>query len=105
MRLHEKGKLTPAQSICFSAPRPAEELYDLKLDPHEIKNLAADERYSPLLDAMRSALADWESRTKDAAPELRTADEFDRLTGMPTSARIRPRLPKKEMVEQGLAAP
>lgn len=105
VRLHEKGKLTPAQSICFSAPRPAEELYDLKLDPHEIKNLAADERYSPLLDAMRSALADWESRTKDAAPELRTADEFDRLTGMPTSARIRPRLPKKEMVEQGLAAP
>ena len=34
VRLHEKGKLTPAQSICFSAPRPAEELYDLKLDPH-----------------------------------------------------------------------
>lgn len=105
IRLHEKGELTPAQAICFAAPRPAEELYDLKLDPHEMQNLAADDRYFPLLRAMRAALADWESKTKDAVPELRTADEFDRLTGMPTPARVRPRPGKKEMVEQGLAAP
>lgn len=105
IRLREKGGLSPDQLICFAAPRPAEEVYDLKLDPFELKNLAADERYSPLLHAMREALADWEKKTKDAAPELRTADEFDRLTGLPTPARVRPRLPKSAMVEKGLAAP
>src|SRR5690606_3894549 len=105
VRLHEKGELTPNQAICFAAPRPAEELYDLKLDPHELKNLADDDRYFPVLRAMRAALADWENKTNDAVPALRTADEFDRLTGLPTSARVRPRPGKKEMIEQGLAAP
>lgn len=105
VRLQEKGELTPAQAICFAAPRPAEELYDLKLDPHELQNLAADERYFPLLRAMRAALTDWEKKTGDAVPEKRTADEFDRLTGLPTPARIRPRPGKKEIAEQNLAAP
>lgn len=105
IRLYEKGELTPAQAICFAAPRPAEELYDLKLDPDELNNLAADDRYFPVLRAMRAALADWENKTADTVPTLRTADEFDRLTGLPTPARIRPRPAKKEMIEQGLAAP
>ncbi len=105
IRLYEKGELTPTQAICFAAPRPAEELYDLKLDPHELNNLAADDRYFPVLRAMRAALADWETKTGDTVPTLRTADEFDRLTGLPTPARIRPRPAKKEMIERGLAAP
>ena len=54
---------------------------------------------------MRSALENWEKRTKDYVPELRTADEFDRVTGVPTDARVRPRLSKKEMVAKGLVAP
>ena len=77
----------------------------MKLDPHELNNLAADERYFPLLRAMRAALTDWEKKTEDAVPEKRTADEFDRFTGLPTPARIRPRPGKKEMAEQSLAAP
>jgi N-sulfoglucosamine sulfohydrolase len=105
IRLREKGALTPAQEICFNTPRPKEELFDTKLDPFELKNLAADERYSPLLTAMRAALADWENKTEDSVPELRTADEFDRATGLPTPERVRPRLSKKEMVEKGLVAP
>lgn len=104
-RLQEKGELTDAQMACFVAPRPAEELYDTKLDPHEINNLVEDERYAPLLRAMRAALKDWEEKTDDSVPELRTADEFDRVTGLPTDARVRPRLSKKEMVEKGLVAP
>jgi hypothetical protein len=54
---------------------------------------------------MRAALKDWEEKTKDTVPELRTADEFDRVTGLPTDARVRPRLSKEEMVEKGLVAP
>ena len=48
---------SPFQSICFATPRPKEEIYDLKLDPFELKNLATDERYSPLLHAMQAALS------------------------------------------------
>ena len=105
IRLQEKGTLSPAQSICFATPRPKEEIYDLKLDPFELKNLATDERYSPLLHAMQAALSDWEKKTKDAPSEVRTPDEFDRITGIPTPARVRPRPSKKEMVEKNTATP
>ncbi len=105
LRLKERGELTEEQHACFKTPRAPEELYDTKLDPFEQKNLAADERYAPLLRAMRAALADWEKKTADSAPDLRTADELDRLTGLPTPARVRPRPSRKEMIEMGLTAP
>lgn len=105
LRLREKGGLLPHQLACFVEPRPGEELYDTRHDPHELNNLAGDERYSSLLSAMREALNEWEQLTGDEPPELRTADEFDRVTGQPTDARVRPRLSKKEMVKKGLAAP
>jgi len=99
LRLLEKDGLTDAQKIHFLTPRATEELYDLRLDPHELENLAADERYAPLLRAMRAALADWQAKTGDVVPEKRTVDEFDRLTGLPTPERVRPRPSKKQRVE------
>ena len=105
LRLRDNNELFSHQRGCFQAPRPKEELYDTKTDPFELENLAADERYSSLIGAMRIALSDWEKRTEDYAPELRTADEFDRVTGTPTDARVRPRKTKAEMVEAGLVAP
>ncbi len=97
LRLREKGELDTAQSSLFPEKRPTEELYDVKLDPYELKNLVADARYAPLLEAMRAALDDWIAKTEDRAPAQRTPDEFDRLTGLPTPARIRPRPSKKQM--------
>ncbi len=104
LRLLEKDSLTEPQKVHFVVPRPAEELYDLKLDPHEMRNLAPDKRYAPLLRAMRAALDDWAANTEDAAPAQRTPDEFDRLTGLPTPARIRPRPSKKEKAEASAKA-
>jgi arylsulfatase A-like enzyme len=101
----EAGKLLPHQMGCFTMPRPREELYDTVADPFELNNLAADERYESVLKAMRGALSEWELRSGDRAPDLRTADEFDRVTGKPTAARVRPRWTKKRMVEAGLVAP
>ena len=40
LRLHAAGKLTPAQADCFTTPRPAEELYDLRADPQALHNVA-----------------------------------------------------------------
>ena len=38
---------------------PAEELYDLQSDPHELHNLAADSRHTKLLERFRKDLAAW----------------------------------------------
>lgn len=99
LRLLEKNELSAPQRVHFLAPRPTEELYDLSLDPYELNNLATDDRYAPILRPLRAALADWEVKTADQRPEERTPDEFDRLTGLPTPARIRPRPSKQEIAE------
>ncbi|MEO0415145.1 MAG: sulfatase [Verrucomicrobiota bacterium] len=105
LRLRDEGKLLPHQLACFSTPRAPEELYDTKNDPFELENLIENADYGSVILAMRAALKDWETRNEDSAPELRTADEFDRVTGLPTPARVRPRLDKATMVEKGLVAP
>jgi len=103
--LYEQGKLPAIQSVYFLNPRPREELYHPKSDPHELNNLIQDPAYRKVLSELRGALDQWVSKTGDRTPKLRTADEFDRKTGLPTPARVRPRLSKKEMVEKGLTAP
>lgn len=103
--LREAGELDDAQMACFRKPRAREELYDVKADPHELKNLAANPNYAGILSRMRKALLKWEKETGDRVPEFRTADEFDRETGAPTPARVRPRWSKARMVEAGLTAP
>jgi len=102
---HKAGTLTDAQNIVFRAPRPVEELYDTEADPFELNNLAGTPEHSTDLERLRSALAGWEKLTGDSVPTMRTADEFDRVTGVPTAARVRPRWDKKRMVEAGLTEP
>ena len=105
IKMHERGELSEAQSVYFVKPRSREELYHSARDPHETKNLIDDAAYQDVLKELRGALDRWILETGDRVPELRTADEFDRTTGLPTAARVRPRLSKKEMVEKGLTAP
>ncbi|MCV6605208.1 MAG: sulfatase [Porticoccaceae bacterium] len=56
-QLFDAGKLNPAQRRFFEA-RPAEALYDLEADPHELYNLAANPDYRETLVAMRQRLQD-----------------------------------------------
>ena len=51
----DDGKLNAVQSA-FWKPKPHEELYDLKQDPFETKNLAGDPAYQKELDRLRTAL-------------------------------------------------
>lgn len=46
------GQLNEAQTAFFK-PRPAEQLFDIEKDPHEINNLAKDPAYSEILTEMR----------------------------------------------------
>jgi arylsulfatase A-like enzyme len=64
--LHADKKLDAHQeSLLFTPARPAEELYDLASDPHELSNLAGEPGVKRLLDSLRKKLADWEEATGD----------------------------------------
>ena len=47
---------------------PIEQLFDMKNDPLEIKNLAAEGRYASILEDHRKILARWEANLKPAPP-------------------------------------
>ncbi|MCM8532728.1 MAG: sulfatase [Lentisphaeraceae bacterium] len=53
--LAQAGKLNEVQSAFYKA-RPAEQLFDLEKDPHEINNLATDPKYSDILAEMRGEM-------------------------------------------------
>ena len=71
------GKLNAAQRFWFQ-PRPAEELYDIVADPHEINNLVDSAAHAATLARMRSALLDWRGSIIDYSEtaELEMAKDF-----------------------------
>lgn len=87
LRLKSAEKLPAQQLQCFTLPRPAEELYDLENDPHEMQNLATDPKHTKILEELRGSLEDWKHRTDDRVPKVRRADEFDRVTGKRLAAK------------------
>jgi N-sulfoglucosamine sulfohydrolase len=65
--------------------RPAEELYDLTTDPHELKNLAANPKYADRLKALRAGLDAWMKdqgdeglKTERALPDPRPKKKKDK---------------------------
>lgn len=58
--------------------RPAEELYDLKIDPGELKNIADDKKYAGAIKKLRVALDNWMQSTGDSRANPKTDnDAFD----------------------------
>lgn len=80
-RLREQGRLTPAQADIFLAPRPAEALFDVRKDPHQLTNLAAEPGAREILEHLRGVLTQWQEETGDTVPRDMTPDFFDRETG------------------------
>ncbi len=64
-QLHRDGKLTPDQARFLAPRRPAEELYDLTADPHELANLAGKPEHRATLVRMRGQLDKWIAETRD----------------------------------------
>ena len=102
LRLRQDNKLTEAQLKCFEVPRPKEELYDIINDPYELQNLVKNQEYQEILENMRIRLDEIRQQTNDYIPEKRTPDDFDRITGLPTQFRIRPRPSKAAMMTKML---
>ena len=76
-RLHAEGKLAPEQALIMRATRPAEELYDLRDDPHELKNLVDDASHQDVLKELRRELDDWINRTGDHGRNPEPAAMYD----------------------------
>ena len=64
-KLFAEGKLNAVQARFMGPKKPAEELYDHSVDPHEINNLASKPEYSKILQAHRKILSDWMASTDD----------------------------------------
>lgn len=64
-RMMAAGAMQGAEKLFFGEERPAEELYDLLSDPHEINNLAKDPKYASVLEDHQKMLAQWTKDTDD----------------------------------------
>ncbi|MEC9093619.1 MAG: sulfatase-like hydrolase/transferase [Planctomycetota bacterium] len=63
-RLFQEGKLNQVQSA-FWKTKPAEELYDLELDPDEVHNLTQSKDHQSVLNQLRKAHRNWAKKIKD----------------------------------------
>jgi arylsulfatase A-like enzyme len=61
---YKAGRLNADQKR-FWEEKPAEELFDIENDPHNIHNLAADPKYKDILIKLRKANHDWLIESKD----------------------------------------
>lgn len=93
-RSRDAGLLTAAQTDVFATPRPWEELFDYRHDPHQLINIASLPRYQNELKQHRAIMDRWRKETDDTTPDNLTADWFDRGTGNPLpSERMRGIMP------------
>ncbi|MEP3481748.1 MAG: sulfatase-like hydrolase/transferase [Fuerstiella sp.] len=77
-QLNSQGKLNAVQSAFFEA-RPAEQLFDIESDPHEVRNLASDPQYQSVLLDLRQRMLQRIAEMPDLSfyPEsLLAADAF-----------------------------
>src|SRR6185503_3398898 len=72
--LHAEGKLGPAPDRLCAPSMPADELYDLEADPHEIENLAGSPQHAETLARLRTALERWIDESGDLGKDLEPAD-------------------------------
>ncbi|NOZ56550.1 MAG: sulfatase, partial [Calditrichaeota bacterium] len=80
-RAYREGRCNEVQSR-FWQPKPVEELYDVQADPHNVRNLADDPEYAPVLKRMREALRKWVRENRDAGflPEGWMAEQVEQST-------------------------
>jgi N-sulfoglucosamine sulfohydrolase len=55
---------------------PEYELYDLKTDPNEIKNLSEENGYAVILEQLKAELHNWQKRTNDPLVDAEIARHF-----------------------------
>jgi arylsulfatase A-like enzyme len=74
--LYLEGKLNSAQSLIMAQVRPEEELYDLRNDPYELRNLASEPAYKEKLEELRNIVETWIVKTKDKGQYQEPWDQY-----------------------------
>jgi len=101
----QAGKLNQTQQLLFRKVRPPEELYDVRNDPHEINNLAADPRYAARLKQMRKRLETWMADTGDQGRQPESARMYNSDMDVYTKRLANPKFPPSQLktVEKNIA--
>lgn len=81
LRAKRKNNLSAAQSDIFLTPRPAEELFEVRSDPAQTKNLAKEQNYTKVRTKLKDVLVEWMEETCDDVPDELTPDWYTRDTG------------------------
>jgi N-sulfoglucosamine sulfohydrolase len=76
--LEARGELEPGLRFRMMSKRPAEELYDVRSDPHEMQNLAGYPDHEKVLEELRQQLATWERETGDRGGEVEGDETYMR---------------------------
>lgn len=94
----EAGTLAPEQRFYFTAPRPEEELYDIRSDPEQLHNLAGDPAHAAVRERLSARLDQWLETVGDRGAEA----EIEMLASMwPGLEQPRTRAPRFELDERG----
>jgi arylsulfatase A-like enzyme len=78
--LHLEGKLNEAQSLFMASSKPEIELFDLKKDPHEVKNVADDPAYAEVKKLLLAELNKWRA---EVIKDQGVSDNFRALDAFP----------------------
>ena len=85
--LYLTGQLNEAQSAFFASSKPMIELFDLRSDPHEIKNVADDPNYESVKKELLAALEEWrktEINDQGVSLDFRATNVFPKKNDLPT---------------------
>jgi arylsulfatase A-like enzyme len=78
LRLDAEGKLSGPQKSWMAYKRPPEELYDVKADPYQVKNLIDDPKLKTVLEDLRKRQKEWTLETGDMG-HLNEPEMIDRM--------------------------
>jgi arylsulfatase len=76
-KAHAAGKTQSEQQQVFANPCPLEELFQVKEDPHQLRNLIGDKKHTKALNQARALLAKWTEQTGDSIPDNPTPNRHD----------------------------
>jgi len=85
--LNLKGQLTPEQAAFFASHKPEVELFDLRVDPHEVHNVADDPKYATVKAELLAELENWRKHVihdQGVSEAFRARNIFPKTCSTPT---------------------